>query len=192
MPAKAKKIVRTTAKKTAGRKTAVKSAKKPTAAVRKKSTAAAPRKKTATAAKPKSRAAFQREMSKRLTKEKEHLLSELAMKIRQESDAEKKDIGDIYDIASNERERELTLMLGDRDRDRLSEVDTALERIEDKDYGLCEECGEPIGQERLRALPFTTLCVECKSRSEKNSIAAGRIAEKAPGGILEKLGPEDD
>ncbi len=191
MPAKAKKIVKTTRKKPPGRKTAAKSAKKPTAAARKKP-AAASRKKRATATKPKSRAAFQREMRKKLTQEKEHLLSELAMKIRQESDAEKKGIGDIYDIASNERERELTLMLGDRDRDRLGEVDTALERIEDKDYGLCEECGEPIGQERLRALPFTTLCVECKSRSEKGSKAAGRFAEKAPGGILEKLGPEDE
>ncbi len=150
--------------------------------------------KTATTTKPKSktRAAFKKEMRKKLLSEKDHLLTELSMKIRNESNSDKKEIGDIYDIASSERERELTLMLGDRDRERLQVVDLALERLENKDYGLCEECAEPIGQERIRALPFTTLCIECKSRAEKGTNVLGRFGKETVPGMLERHAGDDD
>ncbi|HHD11457.1 MAG TPA: TraR/DksA family transcriptional regulator, partial [Deltaproteobacteria bacterium] len=105
-------------------------------------------------------------MLERLLEEKKKLLNEVSQKVRTESDASKFEIGDIYDIASSERERELTLMLGDREREKLHEIDMALERLQDKDYGICEECGEPIGEARLRALPFTRVCVDCKTKAE--------------------------
>lgn len=46
----------------------------------------------------------------------------------------------------------------------LDAVETALARIRAGTYGLCEECGKPIGQERLEALPTATLCIACKNR----------------------------
>ncbi len=82
-------------------------------------------------------------------------------------------------------------MLGDRDREKLQEIERALENLSDRDYGLCEECGEPIGENRLMALPFTRLCVDCKSRNERAGKVGGRPFEEAPPlGIIEKS--EDD
>lgn len=134
---------------------------------------------------------FKKEMLERLLEEKKKLLSEVSQKVRTESDASKFEIGDIYDIASSERERELTLMLGDREREKLHEIDMALERLQDKDYGICEECGEPIGEARLRALPFTRVCVDCKTRAEKESLYKGRL-EEVPVGVIEKPDTEED
>lgn len=49
--------------------------------------------------------------------------------------------------------------------DLLRKVDRALERIDAKTYGICEVCGNAIPVERLDALPYSTLCVECAARS---------------------------
>jgi DnaK suppressor protein len=46
----------------------------------------------------------------------------------------------------------------------LADVDRALEKLEDGSYGLCDECGQSIGAERLEAMPFATLCVACSAR----------------------------
>jgi DnaK suppressor protein len=43
---------------------------------------------------------------------------------------------------------------------------TALEKIKDGTYGVCEECGKEIEAERLDAMPVTSLCIECKKREE--------------------------
>ncbi len=134
---------------------------------------------------------FKKEMRAILLEAKKKLLSELAMKVKNESNALKFEIGDIYDIASSERERELTLMLGDRDRDKLHQIDMALEWLDEKDYGLCEECGEPIGENRLRALPFTRVCVECKSKAEKETHFKGRF-EESPLGMVERPESEEE
>ncbi|HLE09236.1 MAG TPA: TraR/DksA family transcriptional regulator, partial [Thermodesulfobacteriota bacterium] len=91
-----------------------------------------------------------------------------------------------------ERQRELTLMLGDREREKLREIDKALERLNEEDYGVCEECGEPIGEERLRALPFTRVCVDCKSKSEKETFVKVKVEEEPVIGMLEKAEPEEE
>lgn len=51
----------------------------------------------------------------------------------------------------------------------LVDIDLALEKIEDGGYGKCEQCGGEIGMERLKALPFARLCIECKQIQEKAS-----------------------
>lgn len=48
----------------------------------------------------------------------------------------------------------------------LREIDGALQRIRDGIYGQCEDCGEPISETRIKALPLVTLCLECKKASE--------------------------
>jgi DnaK suppressor protein len=74
---------------------------------------------------------------------------------------------DPTDRASLETDRNFMLRIRDRERRLISKIKEALERIEDGTYGLCEACGEPIGEKRLLARPVTTLCIECKSRQEK-------------------------
>lgn len=136
---------------------------------------------------------FKVEITQKLQDAKNKILQEVSQKVRSESNILKHEIGDIYDIASNERERELTLMLGDRDREKLSEIEDALERLKDNSYGTCEECGEPIAEPRLKALPSTRVCVECMSKMEKELKIKGRGYEEETGlGILERTESEEE
>lgn len=85
--------------------------------------------------------------------------------------------GDIYDQASSERDRELGLLLGDREREKLHAIDEALLRIDDGEYGVCEECEEEIPLGRLKAMPFARHCVRCKSDLEKLQAQTRRFEE---------------
>ncbi|MBM4286634.1 MAG: RNA polymerase-binding protein DksA [Deltaproteobacteria bacterium] len=80
---------------------------------------------------------------------------------------------DPTDRASLETDRNFMLRIRDRERKLISKIKEALERIEDGTYGYCEACGEPIGEKRLQARPVTTLCIECKSRQEKQERVRG-------------------
>ena len=66
---------------------------------------------------------------------------------------------------SFEREHELSLLEGARTG--LEQNLHALERLEDGTYGVCEDCGKPIGKLRLQAYPRATLCMTCKSKQER-------------------------
>lgn len=86
--------------------------------------------------------------------------------------------GDIYDQASSERDRELGLLLGDREREKIHSIDEALLRINEGEYGICEECDEDIPLGRLKAMPFTRHCVKCKSDLEKLQAQTKRVEEE--------------
>jgi DnaK suppressor protein len=86
--------------------------------------------------------------------------------------------GDIYDQASSERDRELGLLLGDREREKIHNIDEALLRIDEGEYGICEECDEDIPLGRLKAMPFTRHCVKCKSDLEKLQAQTKRVEEE--------------
>ena len=73
-----------------------------------------------------------------------------------------------------ESERNLTLRIRDRERKLISKIDEALGRIEDGSFGSCEECGDPIGADRLRVRPVTTLCIRCKEEEEERERLTGR------------------
>ncbi len=75
--------------------------------------------------------------------------------------------GDNCDIASSERDRELSYMLGDRERKKVREIDNALLKIKEGTYGTCDECGEPISKKRLKIIPYSNLCINCQSRLEE-------------------------
>jgi RNA polymerase-binding protein DksA len=64
-------------------------------------------------------------------------------------------------------ERERDLSLGNNLRDLLDKVDSALRRIKAGTYGTCERCGKPIDKARLRALPYSVLCIDCKKLEER-------------------------
>lgn len=100
---------------------------------------------------------------------KEQTLLEIKRSIKKGSETTVGDepTGDIYDQASSERDRELGLLLNDRERQKLHNIDEALLRIAEDEYGICEECDEDIPPGRLKVLPFTRHCVRCKSELEK-------------------------
>src|SRR5579859_2246517 len=74
---------------------------------------------------------------------------------------------DLADRASSETDRALELRTRDRQRKLISKIDEALRRIEERDYGFCEETGEPIGLARLMARPIATLGLEAQERHER-------------------------
>ena len=74
---------------------------------------------------------------------------------------------DTYDLASDARDKEINLILGDRDREKVQAIDEALSRVEKNEYGVCESCESDIAEARLQALPFTRLCVNCQADRER-------------------------
>ncbi|SMH55937.1 transcriptional regulator, TraR/DksA family [Maritimibacter sp. HL-12] len=78
-----------------------------------------------------------------------------------------RNIPDIADRASEETDRALELRTRDRQRKLVSKIDAALRRIEEGEYGYCEETGEPISLKRLDARPIATLSLEAQERHER-------------------------
>jgi DnaK suppressor protein len=74
---------------------------------------------------------------------------------------------DIADRASLETEAGVELRTRNRYLKLISKIDAAIRRIEDGEYGYCEESGEPIGLKRLEARPVATLSIEAQERHEK-------------------------
>lgn len=92
---------------------------------------------------------------------------EIQLDMKEGREGEAGDGRDTYDIASDERDREINLLLGDRERKKLEQVDDALRRVDAGEYGECEECGGEIAVGRLEAMPFSRLCVTCQSEFEQ-------------------------
>jgi DnaK suppressor protein len=80
---------------------------------------------------------------------------------------------DPADRATAESDRSFTLRLRDRERKLIKKVQEALNRIDEGEFGECEECGEQIGYARLKARPVTTLCIKCKSKQEEEEQLRG-------------------
>jgi DnaK suppressor protein len=97
---------------------------------------------------------------------KRQLLAEIQQDLKQGREASKDEGMDTYDLASEEREREISLILTDRDRGKLQAIEDALDRIQQSSYGVCESCEAEIAAGRLQAMPFTRLCVQCQADRE--------------------------
>ncbi|MDR1486790.1 MAG: RNA polymerase-binding protein DksA [Deltaproteobacteria bacterium] len=80
---------------------------------------------------------------------------------------------DPTDRASIESDRSFILRLRERERMLLTKINEALERIENGEFGTCESCGGEISIKRLEARPVTTLCIDCKKRTEAQEKARG-------------------
>lgn len=79
---------------------------------------------------------------------------------------EVRDVGDEAERATRETENSLELRTRDRYRKLINKIDKALNRIEEGEYGYCEETGEEIGLARLEARPIATLCLDAQERWE--------------------------
>lgn len=75
------------------------------------------------------------------------------------------------EAASASAEREKAFMMAGEEGERLVQVDRALDRLtrDPETFGVCRSCGGDIAWERLEALPYTRLCIECK-RSEESGV----------------------
>ena len=123
------------------------------------------------------RKAFLKRARERLSAMKEEILREIESGIRQGREAGKDDGMDAYDLASEERDREISMILNDRERSKLKAIEDATERIDERTYGVCEECESDIAEGRLEAMPFTRLCVSCQAEREKEERLTRRPEE---------------
>lgn len=71
------------------------------------------------------------------------------------------------DIGSDNFEQEFTLSLMENEGVTLTQIESSLERIEEGTYGQCEECGVRIPKNRLKAIPYATLCIRCAEQQEQ-------------------------
>jgi len=112
---------------------------------------------------------FLKQAAEMLDEMKRGLMREMQGRVKGESEGVKDEGRDTYDLASDERDREINFILNDREREKLVAIDEALLRIKEKTYGICESCEGEIQLGRLKVLPFTRLCVRCQEENEKES-----------------------
>lgn len=72
----------------------------------------------------------------------------------------------IAEMGSEEEELEKSLTLLGEEEDLLAQIDSALDRIERRVYGVCDACSGRIGKARLLAKPFAQLCIDCRRKTE--------------------------
>jgi DnaK suppressor protein len=101
-----------------------------------------------------------------LLEQLDQLLSEAGRTVSGMTTDAKENFPDPTDRAALESDRNFMLRIRDRERKLIGKIRQALGRIEDGSFGTCESCGEDISEERLKARPVTTLCIECKTKQE--------------------------
>jgi DnaK suppressor protein len=77
--------------------------------------------------------------------------------------------GDPVDVAASQTDAATQMRLHQTDGKLLRAIDDALARIRQEEFGLCEECGQPISKARLEAVPWTRWCRDCKERQDSRS-----------------------
>ena len=78
----------------------------------------------------------------------------------------RENLADPLDRATAESDKAWTLRIRDRESMLIKKIRNSLEAIENEEYGICEDCGEEISIERLKARPVTSLCILCKTKRE--------------------------
>jgi len=87
--------------------------------------------------------------------------------LEQDMTLDTNELPDEVDLASSEYIQSFALRLRGRERMFLDKIDRALLKIREGDFGMCEDCEDPIGRKRLEARPETTLCIRCKEDQER-------------------------
>ena len=119
-----------------------------------------------------------------LSRMKERIFAEAIGKVIREYLRIPEDSGDEADQAWEECSRDLSLLLTARNKQKLYAIEEAWEKMEKGTYSICEECDEPIGAGRLKAMPLARLCASCQSKLEKE--------QKLLLGLDENLFPDEE
>jgi DnaK suppressor protein len=132
---------------------------------------------------------FLTDLRQNLLEMKNKLVTEIDSELKAEREGNKDEGMDTYDLASEERDREINFILSDRERVKIKQIDDALLRLEDGSYGVCESCGLEVAEERLEAMPFTRLCRDCQQDMEREAKSQRRFDDER--NTYRKLGSTD-
>ncbi|MDR3172917.1 MAG: TraR/DksA family transcriptional regulator [Treponema sp.] len=114
--------------------------------------------------------AFIDRMEKSLTDLKAEIISNLLVNNEDFKEiVEGMDPKDLADIASDDIDRKMIEAIGSQEMKRLKLIDSALTRIKQGKYGLCIKCGKRIPQDRLEAIPYALMCINCKTAEERRN-----------------------
>jgi len=115
--------------------------------------------------------AFVESMEKSLAAQKAEIVENLISSSNDFKEiVEGMDPKDLADIASDDIDRRMIEAIGSQELKRLKLIDSALTRIKQGKYGSCMKCGVRIPRERLDAIPYALMCIDCKSKEERRSL----------------------
>ena len=124
------------------------------------------------------RKAFLKNVRERLLEMRRQTLRDISDDLKEGREGAKDEGMDTYDLASEERDREISFILTARERGKVEAIQEALGRVDEGSYGICENCEAEIAPARLEALPFSRLCVSCQAEREKEDKAARRYEDE--------------
>lgn len=108
------------------------------------------------------------EMKEALIEEKTQIISKIA---KQDSDfkelIDSKTVNDSIDSVTEELAFRSIQLTATHEYNKLQAINNAISRVHNKQYGYCFQCGKEIPENRLRAIPYAVVCVECKNNQEK-------------------------
>lgn len=121
-----------------------------------------------------------KKIKKNLLKQKEDLEKEMSQNKAPISEHEESTFADANDLATHDTDLSNDLSVKQLKINQYNEILEALDRIENPDFGLCEECGIEIGAKRLEVYPATRLCIACQEEYEKSLKAKNLISNAGP------------
>ena len=92
-------------------------------------------------------------------------------------DSSQSSSGDVVDFALDAAQDELTSQLAEVESRELANIENALKRMREGEYGKCESCSCDIPMARLQALPYATLCIRCQREAEKQGLQPGTLVD---------------
>lgn len=109
-----------------------------------------------------------KKIKKKLVEYKGELLAQLLAESKDfKAAVEDLNLNDLGDVASNDIDCRLLDALSSQDKRRLNQVESAIIRMENGKYGVCAKCAGRIDLERLGAIPWAVMCIDCKTEIEK-------------------------
>ena len=112
---------------------------------------------------------FIKELKKALLDKRDQIRGNINLELNDLKGAEGHHLADMEDLASDTLDESTAYHIIEIEQAELTQIEKALALIDEGEYGKCEECGDPISLERLKALPFATTCVDCKRDQERKS-----------------------
>ncbi|MGB9836306.1 MAG: TraR/DksA family transcriptional regulator [Candidatus Saccharicenans sp.] len=109
------------------------------------------------------------EFKKLLLEKKNSIVRKLSQFYNESKEIETDTALDVVDKAETYYTKEFLLGLTDSERELLTLIDQALERLEKDEFGLCQVCHKEIGKKRLQIVPWTPYCISCQEKKENES-----------------------
>jgi len=117
---------------------------------------------------------------KHLLKRREELLGRVSKRVKEARSGDEVEAVDVVDQADKVVQEDIRGGMLRSEIEELNQIEDALRRIKAGKYGFCESCGRRIAKARLMALPFATLCVDCKLKIEKETQETAFPTERRP------------